>query len=257
MLNAFRHHGGRHDPARPARDRTGDVLNAFRHHGGRHEPVPGPWPPRGMCSTPFGITEGVTAVRVAALFLASGCSTPFGITEGVTRHEGCGRTPLRLCSTPFGITEGVTISTSQTERCSSSAQRLSASRRASRISENDGCNARDRGAQRLSASRRASPSVLLRLRLVGEVLNAFRHHGGRHALPRSRSSGPPSSAQRLSASRRASRRRSGRIAPCACVLNAFRHHGGRHAREGKTTEAAPGAQRLSASRRASPGHCGE
>ena len=88
------------------------------------------------------------------------CSTPFGITEvGTGSHRG---PPMEseACSTPFGITE---VGTSAWQR----------ERRYKRM-----------GAQRLSASQRSahfSPFEELR---VFRVLNAFRHHRGRHnAIP--------------------------------------------------------------------------
>ena len=183
------------------------VLNAFRHHGGRHATIPdGIGWPRDRCSTPFGITEGVTRPGRAPLarrtlvlnaFRHHGgrhaesngtdrpfilCSTPFGITEGVTSCSLTGRGVPEPCSTPFGITEGVT----------------------------------------------GGGGMRIVLALV--VLNAFRHHGGRHAS-QSSVSARYVCAQRLSASRRASR--SGRAVRA-------------------TVAASVGAQRLSASRRASP-----
>ena len=203
------------------------------------------------CSTPFGITEGVTAARrpagrscrgaqrlsasqrasqppVSLEFIPFRCSTPFGITEGVTGAANCARTSLSECSTPFGITEGVTRQAGRPER------------------------------------------------MQDRVLNAFRHHRGRHPRSESRIDSP-SCAQRLSASQRASRRYSGPDPqPERRVLNAFRHHRGRHAvpknadlfaercstpfgiTEGVTTGQTVTAynpscaQRLSASQRASP-----
>ena len=59
VLNAFRHHRGGHLPLGLNSKGHGKVLNAFRHHRGGH------WHGRRMdrdstvCSTPFGITEGV------------------------------------------------------------------------------------------------------------------------------------------------------------------------------------------------------
>ena len=38
-----------------------------------------------MCSTPFGIMEGITAYQQAEANIAIVCSTPFGIMEGITR----------------------------------------------------------------------------------------------------------------------------------------------------------------------------
>ena len=36
------------------------------------------------------------------------CSTPFGITDGITREVAPGVTLPGVCSTPFGITDGIT-----------------------------------------------------------------------------------------------------------------------------------------------------
>ena len=201
VLNAFRHHGGLHHFAGATVTALDRVLNAFRHHGGRH----------------------VLARRHS--------SAAVGSAQRLSRHHG-GR--HRLASRP------------RRPPPSWSAQRLSASRRAS--------PRREQGPAR--------------------VLNAFRHHGGRHTL-RSSTSPRARSAQRLSASRRASRgslpawspdilsrcstpfgitegvttgiQFAGLQVECSTpfgitegattsrpprrsldVLNAFRHHGGRH-----------------------------
>ena len=85
------------------------------------------------CSTPFGITEGITTcgprlarqgVRVLNAFRHHGghhivepfhrllitmCSTPFGITEGITYGFVPRMGAVVGCSTPFGITEGITV----------------------------------------------------------------------------------------------------------------------------------------------------
>jgi len=37
-----------------------------------------------LCSTPFGINEGITAVQMLSAEEYSWCSTPFGINEGIT-----------------------------------------------------------------------------------------------------------------------------------------------------------------------------
>ena len=57
VLNAFRHHRGRNVSAWAAPERPRPVLNAFRHHRGSTSPSrsSADCP---MCSTPFGITEG-------------------------------------------------------------------------------------------------------------------------------------------------------------------------------------------------------
>ena len=253
--------------ARPA---AWPVLNAFRHHGGRHV--------NGGTMAAAGSAQRLSASRRASqpgfverTFFASSaqrlsasrraslksgsrwqsavasCSTPFGITEGVTRgralRAGCAWTVLNAfrhhggrhlgpldallgrgeCSTPFGITEGVTRQRCPVRRRATCAQRLSASRRASPV--RTGVDGDRRSAQRLSASRRAShiTAEVTTSPLRRQVLNAFRHHGGRHSV-----AACGAGAQRLSASRRAP------------------HQGGRRATLRRSC-----AQRLSASRRAS------
>ena len=185
------------------------VLNAFRHHRGRHASARRRVESdASTCSTPFGITEVGTvepqhrdhrARRCAQRLSASQrsalkrsmlrpcwrarvlnafrhhrgrhvadarsrsaltvCSTPFGITEvgtGGTRDAAMHRVQ---CSTPFGITEVGTRMVAHA-RC-----RL------------------DRGAQRLSASQRSALDVDDRPGRRSTVLNAFRHHRGRHRSP--------------------------------------------------------------------------
>ena len=130
-------------------------------------------------STPFGITEvgtdrlGVGRVREGV------CSTPFGITEVGTRYLAAVLASLTVCSTPFGITEVGTLWPPPRAPLTASAQRLSASQR----------SALNRHRRRVSRK---------------SVLNAFRHHRGRHCI----------------------RRRN--LATHNPVLNAFRHHRGRH-----------------------------
>ena len=132
-----------------------------------------------------------------------------------------------MCSTPYGITAEVTLLPPSARSQRPRAQRLTASRRRSRVELGEGvaeavlCSTpygitaevtfrlgtrRGSGssAQRLTASRRRSPEDSPTSIPPFTVLNALRHHGGGH---------PPSD--------RASR--------ClSCVLNALRHHGGGH-----------------------------
>ncbi len=131
-----------------------EVLNAFRHHRGRHAMLRnGRQVPR-WCSTPFGITEVGTHLAIDFQDRRQACSTPFGITEVGTRcavkapdnpavlnafrhHRGrhgcrsCRDRSISTCSTPFGITEVGTIERSMTTSRSlrHRAQRLSASQR--------------------------------------------------------------------------------------------------------------------------------
>ena len=86
------------------------------------------------------------------------------------------------------------------------------------------------GAQRLSASQRSAPPAQpIKNDQRRQVLNAFRHHRGRHA---GNLCGGlcPESAQRLSASQRSAQRGRHQLPTRANVLNAFRHHRGRHFR---------------------------
>ena len=156
VLNAFRHHRGRHGPRSPPSRtaRRAQRLSASQRASLAQDKFNVVLP---MCSTPFGITEGVTPQPVSHGPPRAVCSTPFGITEGVTgerepirvrglpvlnafRHHrgrhlsmgGKSTKQMRIeCSTPFGITEGVT-------------------------------------------------PLHRRLMRLSSVLNAFRHHRGRH-----------------------------------------------------------------------------
>ena len=155
------------------------------------------------------------------------CSTPCGITEGVTRIEARDHFRKQMCSTPCGITEGVTFGG---EFRGDPLVVLNA--------------LRHHGGRH----RRSRPSPR-RFRIV---LNALRHHGGRHRRVRIRHLPNRRSAQRLAASRRASHSVSGHQELERCVLNALRHHGGRHsAAFASLATALSSAQRLAASRRAS------
>ena len=81
------------------------VLNAFRHHRGRHEQALAEIAAIHECSTPFGITEVGTPDQTGLFWPGGTCSTPFGITEVGTAERGEAMTAKEACSTPFGITE--------------------------------------------------------------------------------------------------------------------------------------------------------
>ena len=67
-----------------------NVLNAFRHHGRKHDFASDPRRQAFLCSTPFGIMEGNTAMLVDEDMEWDACSTPFGIMEGnTTTHKTC------------------------------------------------------------------------------------------------------------------------------------------------------------------------
>ena len=154
------------------------MLNAFRHHRGRHNLHPAGRRVLIGCSTPFGITEVGTRLLAFGKQSPERCSTPFGITEVGTRvaldrravprmlnafrhHRGrhsrnstgslasadaqrlsasqrSARHPLTFascileCSTPFGITEVGTSERLPVVREAGHAQRLSASQRSAR-----------------------------------------------------------------------------------------------------------------------------
>ena len=159
------------------------------------------------------------------------------------------------------------------------AQRLSASQRSARgvrVVLRRGAQR----AQRLSASQRSAPSLLFDGLVAQSVLNAFRHHRGRHTTAPKAYPSASMCAQRLSASQRSALATMSPHSPdtlCAqrlsasqrsapdrhqdydCrleVLNAFRHHRGRHTQLLKPLAAYHGAQRLSASQRSAPAGIG-
>ena len=130
VLNAFRHHRGRHFRKEPGAGIGVSVLNAFRHHRGRHD-VHDAWHRRGSSRAQRLSASQRSARRGGELLRVAGrvCSTPFGITEVGTLALAVRRRPLnrvlnafrhhrgrhdcrsssaagtRRCSTPFGITE--------------------------------------------------------------------------------------------------------------------------------------------------------
>ncbi len=210
VLNAFRRHRLGHRQRRPHARRTAAVLNAFRRHRLGHRPRPRSCATgQVVCSTPFGVTDLVTAswpccsarwdcaqrlsasqtwsrpVRGAA-DRRQWCSTPFGVTDLVTSSSSSKPGSSQVCSTPFGVTDLVTGHLSPEQALLNSAQRLSASQTWSR----------DLGrrrpapacAQRLSASQTWSHEARRTPRHHGTVLNAFRRHRLGHAtacaLPR-------------------------------------------------------------------------
>ena len=131
------------------------VLNAFRHHRGRHGRLRGGVRPTRKCSTPFGITEVGTRIHLHRNVISTHVLNAFRHHRGRHSRRGRCETLRGACSTPFGITE---VGTRPGRRGPSShrcAQRLSASQRSAPISS------RSRGAtsfsaQRLSASQRSA-----------------------------------------------------------------------------------------------------
>ncbi len=202
VLNALRHHRGRHRTAPPHFDDAIMVLNALRHHRGRHMVGRG---------TPVAT---VSAQRLAA----SQRSAP------PASSPGCGT--RRSCSTPCGITEVGTIGSSAFTPSFRRAQRLAASQRSApsrrpptrfRPTCSTPCGITEvgtcpRGCYQEGYHACSTPCGITEVGtpwrnaglLQRGVLNALRHHRGRH--------GDPQTDQRCEVR----------------VLNALRHHRGRH-----------------------------
>ena len=109
-----------------------------------------------VCSTPFGVMEGITRSNPTGHVAVYRCSTPFGVMEGITgscsasslrqwsaqrlsaswkesQHLRLNRRRLPRCSTPFGVMEGITQNSTNASTPPSCAQRLSASWKESRF----------------------------------------------------------------------------------------------------------------------------
>ena len=237
------------------------------------------------CSTPCGINGIITRARGHASRCLAACSTPFGITEGITPlgkdrsvPKNCGS----WCSTPFGI-KGITNRARGAKTSPRhGAQRLSASPKESRAVERE-LNSRDvspvlnafrhhwittrRSCTLCRASTKCSTpfginGISTRWRRCArgaDVLNAFRHQRNHH-LPVPSIHAPLNCAQRLSASMESPARYAAEthITPvgaqrlsastkshsgtadihhAANVLNAFRHqrnHTATNARRGRS-----------------------
>ena len=191
-------------PRRRPRSTVADVLNALRHHG-----------------------VGTSATAAWRLGRDRVCSTPCGITGG--RHPA--RRPVDaasaiVCSTPCGITGGRHQRRQGDSRLAAScAQRLAASQRSAH-GTSSGARPQQSRAQRLAASR----SSALELRSAdshwpARVLNALRHHGGRH---RARRYGPSAMPHVCSTpcgiTEFGTHRDRTASPPARRVLNALRHH---------------------------------
>ena len=111
------------------------------------------------CSTPFGITEVGTRRRAIPVRVTGSAQRLSASQRSARRRPGAVSGPSAECSTPFGITE---VGTSGLDDC----RTVSAS-----------------GAQRLSASQRSAQVAASAELAQTDVLNAFRHHRGRHAAP--------------------------------------------------------------------------
>ena len=202
VLNALRHHRGRHVGAFVAVVFYCGVLNALRHHRGRHVILNQNNTNGAMCSTPCGITEvGTLTVKTYREDLS--CAQRLAASQR---------------SAPAIDTDRAAI------RC---AQRLAASQR-SALFESFQSSLSQRGAQRLAASQRSAP--------LEQKLSALRSDRcstpcGITEVGTGRDPKTPSPfrrAQRLAASQRSARRAPGFTWGDHGVLNALRHHRGRH-----------------------------
>ena len=227
VLNAFRHHRFLHNH-RPPLERDGLlVLNAFRHHRFLHWLVDIPVLWLRVCSTPFGITDFCT--RSPTRDPRSSCGaqrlSASQISAPSLSRESRGAARVLNAFRHHRFLHFLTTRRSSIWLC---AQRLSASQISAQSSPPPGCF-RGPCAQRLSASQISALSVILEMRLLHLVLNAFRHH---RFLHRKRIIG-----SRLTAG----------------VLNAFRHHRFLHRSRHRTTRTPRRcAQRLSASQISAP-----
>ena len=155
VLNAFRHQRGLHRLERPRIERGQDVLNAFRHQRGLHPRSSAfATPSKDRCSTPFGIKEGYTrrdrSARSGRLVLNA-----FRHQRGLHSLSMICSSKSIMCSTPFGIKEGYTTPLKLFPSFVVCAQRLSASKRVTRMRRVIS-PLRSTGAQRLSASKRVT-----------------------------------------------------------------------------------------------------
>ena len=204
VLNAFRHHRGRHAPCQEtscsSAERSAQRLSASQRSA-RASSVT--W------VSLLGCAQRLSASQRSALAGRGGndgenrCSTPFGITEVGTpctthkerpappgaqrlsasqrsaRWKSMWRLMPGKCSTPFGITEVGTTRASSASHARQCAQRLSASQRSALSSRSESITSIP-CAQRLSASQRSARSESENEHCTNRVLNAFRHHRGRH-----------------------------------------------------------------------------
>ena len=176
------------------------------------------------CSTPFGITEvgtrnpppmpllatcaqRLSASQRSALGPAGGSFAWPAVLNAFRHHRGrhtvtnAGFPTAMTCSTPFGITEVGTLLPPPKAWDAAGAQRLSASQRSAPAKSGLQFQAAA-CAQRLSASQRSAQADERSRVGLGGVLNAFRHHRGRHPIGVGLGWLSLTGAQRLSASQR-------------------------------------------------------
>ena len=224
----------------------------------------------GECSTPFGITDGHGSSTRRGSGPSSKCSTPFGIKEVGTSLVRSRSNPNLQCSTPFGIkgsarsvggppVGGSVLNAFRHHRIGTTLA-ICASRQDAAVCSTpfgitevgtlDRQPARTRviGAQRLSASQRSAHRHGSRRRRAPAVLNAFRHHRGRHLSVAATVSVGAWCAQRLSASQRSARSTAARRRSAAVCSTPFGiKEVGTRRRSSMRADGAS-AQRLSASK---------
>ena len=81
------------------------MLNAFRHHRGRHHEDQSRSRGQEECSTPFGITEVGTRPDVVAVASVTSAQRLSASQRSAQCVERAGLPGWVECSTPFGITE--------------------------------------------------------------------------------------------------------------------------------------------------------
>ena len=202
MLNAFRHHRGRHQELHGRFHDLCSVLNAFRHHRGRHGAERGREFGNLLCSTPFGITEVGTSRSGSQGFPGDGAQRLSASQRSARAHLGPHVSAFPVLNA-FRHHRGRHRRPSVGQAGWPSAQRLSASQRSAHAGW-PSSSSPTASAQRLSASQRSAPLLAEESRRAREcstpfgitevgtqsngrsdlrgrdVLNAFRHHRGRH-----------------------------------------------------------------------------
>ena len=203
------------------------------------------------CSTPYGITEVGTGRFGGIASPGRLCSTPYGITEVGTASRLV-KDEHDECSTPYGITEVGTARPRSSRMSMTSAQRLTASQRSAL------------GTVRLDRRRSVECSTPYGITEVGtspaprvgspgtrcstpygitevgtrsefasahpasRVLNALRHHRGRHTGRTEYGPADSSCSTPYGITEVGTTGRGARTAADRDVLNALRHHRGRH-----------------------------
>ncbi len=155
-----------------------EVLNALRHHRGRHKSETESRFRDGRCSTPCGITEVGTSKRCRFAAWRD-------VLNALRHHRG--RHPTGVTAQADGQDvlnalrhhRGRHSTRPRRETATRCAQRLAASQR-SALSRHRFLSFSLRCAQRLAASQRSAPTTAESEIYGRAVLNALRHHRGRH-----------------------------------------------------------------------------